>query len=638
VHSVVLVNMPFGSFRQPSLALGLLKATLASPDLHVKVLDATVDFAALVSPKVYDEVTSWPAVDLLGDRIFAEALPTPPRRTLEEYAARILAGGSPEHDIPHFGKKPLDGGMLDDLRTAAEKVPAFLDSCLEEILSDDPLLVGFTSMSGQHAASLALAARLKEAQEDATIVFGGASCRGVMGEALLQWFPFVDAVAGGEGEAVLPEVVRRRVAGRPLAGAPGLLTRADVDGPAARRAAAEPPPPADLDRLSAPDYDEYFARLAAGSLSDAVTPRLPFEGSRGCWWGEKSRCSFCGQASESMTYRVKSPEGALQGLAELVRRHGPHAVFMTDEILPPAYFSEFFPRVQERVPGVRFVYAQARPDLTREQLAGIFAAGVRRLEVGIESLSTPVLALMGKGTTALRCVQLLKWAREIGLTVVWNFLWGVPGEPVEDYERMARLVPLLSHLEPPNTVGAVRIDRCSPLFEDPGRYGLTDARPYPAYGYVYDLPPAALDGLAYFFHARPKTPQPVERYTAPLAARIEEWKAVHRHSFLSSIDDGAELTLTDGRPGFDRDELTVLDGEHRLLYRTCERVTTTRTLASLLTRERNARVDDADIEVLLRPLVEQGLMLQEGRAYLSLGVAADPARGEPAPAGPEPAP
>ncbi|MBE3076792.1 MAG: hypothetical protein IMZ75_17985, partial [Actinobacteria bacterium] len=78
MNGVVLVNMPFGSFRQPSLALGLLKATLAPLDVQVTVLDATVDFAAMISPRVYDAIIAWPAVDLLRDRIFAAAPPSPP--------------------------------------------------------------------------------------------------------------------------------------------------------------------------------------------------------------------------------------------------------------------------------------------------------------------------------------------------------------------------------------------------------------------------------------------------------------------------------------------------------------------------------------------------------------------------------
>ena len=93
---------------------------------------------------------------------------------------------------------------------------------------------------------------------------------------------------------------------------------------------------------------------------------------------------------------------------------------------------------------------------------------------------------------------------------------------------------------------------------------------------------------------------------------------MHSRSSLSYIDDGARLTLSEGRPGFDREEMTVLDGEHRLLYLACEGVATDRALATLLARETGRTIDHAEVAATLEPLVEQGLMLREGRSYLSL--------------------
>ncbi|MFA4965621.1 MAG: RiPP maturation radical SAM C-methyltransferase [Thermoleophilia bacterium] len=618
MNGVVLVNMPFGSFRQPSLALGLLKGALAPLDVPVSVLDATLDFAATISPRVYDAITAWPAVDLLGDRIFAAALPSPSPLTADEYEAQVLAGGAPEHAIPYFGKPPLDGELRDAIRGAGAQVAELLESCLAEVLAARPLVVGFTSMSGQHAASLALAARVKSAQPGACIVIGGASCRGEMGAELLRRFPFVDAVATGEGEQALPELVRRCLAGEPIAGAPGLRTAADADGRRATGIACEARASADLDQLPRPDHGDYFARLAESPLRATFTPRLPFESSRGCWWGEKSRCSFCGQASEAMAYRVKTGVRALQELEELTRRYPACPVFVTDEIVSPRSFEDFFPYLRERIPDVQIIYLQARPTLSREQLRSLVSAGVRRLEVGIESLSTPVLTLMQKGTTALRCVQLLKWAREAGLDVMWNFLWGLPGEPPEEYERMAAMVPLITHLQPPNTVGAFRLDRFSPLFEDPVNRGLADVRPYPAYAYVYDLPAEALTRLAYFFQFTHRAPQQVDLYTAPLAARLAEWKAAYPRSMLTYADDGVKLTVDDRRPGSDPDELTVLDAEHRTLYLACDGVQTDAALAALLTRAAERDIEAGEVRTLLQPLVDQGLMLREARQYLAL--------------------
>ena len=115
----------------------------------------------------------------------------------------------------------------------------------------------------------------------------------------------------------------------------------------------------------------------------------------------------------------------------------------------------------------------------------------------------------------------------------------------------------------------------------------------------------------------------MSRYTAPLAARVAEWKAISPQSTLSFVDDGVKLTLTDRRPGFDPEELTVLDAEHRLLFAACDGVQTDGALATLLARATTRDVAAAEVEALLRPLVEQGLMLREDRTYLALALPPD---------------
>ena len=637
---VLLVNMPFASYRQPSLALGLLKASLAPLPATVTVLDATLLFVDLIGAASYDTIATWLPQDLLGDRIFAASLPQPPRQDEGDYERCILAGAAPEHRIPFFGKPPLTETLRTQLRAAERSAGELLDACLLEIVAATPLVVGFTSMFHQHAASLALAARVKTALPGACVVFGGAGCHGEMGTQLLRSFPFVDAVACGEGEQPFRELVERRLAGMTIRGIPGISVQgmpatggADTEdephmgGPKPRDKSVRPEPhvavapaPADMDELPAPDYADYFERLAAGPLLGAFVPRVPFETSRGCWWAEKSRCSFCGQASGGMAFRHKGGTRALAELEELTGRYPGCPIFITDEILAKSSFKDFLPSLRSRVPELRVVYFQVRPDLSKDQLRLLADAGVRRLEVGIESLSTPVLRLMRKGTTALRCVQFLKWARELGIEVIWNMLWGFPGEDSQEYLRMAAVVPLLAHLQPPNSVGSFRLDRFSPAFEDPNGFGLAEVCPYPSYGYVYDLPQKALARLAYFFVFDYSRPQDVAAYTTPLAEAIATWKEKAAESRLWYADEGERLVLADKRPGFDPDELTVLDGDHLALYRACDAVQPAARLATALSREARRPCTARDVHALLAPLVRQGLMLREGSSYLSLGL------------------
>ena len=102
---------------------------------------------------------------------------------------------------------------------------------------------------------------------------------------------------------------------------------------------------------------------------------------------------------------------------------------------------------------------------------------------------------MRKGTTALQGVRFLKWARELGLHVVWNLLWGVPGEDPAEYGRIAGLVPLLTHLQPPAhgrraasgpVLAAVRGPR--------GIRAQATCTPCRPTGTSSDLPQEALDG------------------------------------------------------------------------------------------------------------------------------------------------
>ena len=53
---------------------------------------------------------------------------------------------------------------------------------------------------------------------------------------------------------------------------------------------------------------------------------------------------------------------------------------------------------------------------------------------------------MRKGVSGLQNIQTLKWCVEIGLRPSWNYLWGFAGESRDDFERLAAMVPLLTHL------------------------------------------------------------------------------------------------------------------------------------------------------------------------------------------------
>ena len=56
------------------------------------------------------------------------------------------------------------------------------------------------------------------------------------------------------------------------------------------------------------------------------------------------------------------------------------------------------------------------------------------VQPGIESLATPTLKLMRKGTTAFNNIRFLADCAVEGVKPVWNLLVGFPGELAETYE------------------------------------------------------------------------------------------------------------------------------------------------------------------------------------------------------------
>jgi radical SAM superfamily enzyme YgiQ (UPF0313 family) len=144
----------------------------------------------------------------------------------------------------------------------------------------------------QHVASLALARRIKRARPDIAILFGGANCEGAMGRECARRFNFVDAVVSGEGERVFAPIVEALLAGQPIPALPGVYTRRTALLPSA--AGDNTPLVEAMDELPYPDYADFFAQWERARFLAAYTPRLMFETSRGCWWGAKHHCTFCG--------------------------------------------------------------------------------------------------------------------------------------------------------------------------------------------------------------------------------------------------------------------------------------------------------------------------------------------------------
>jgi hypothetical protein len=249
-------------------------------------------------------------------------------------------------------------------------------------------------------------------------------------------------------------------------------------------------------------------------------------------------------------------------------------------------------------------------------VALLAAAGVHRVQPGLESMSDHVLKLMRKGTTTLQNVQLLKWCREYGVRAEWNLLYGFPGERPEDYEAIDRLLDAIWFLDPPGGYGPVRLDRFSPYHADPAGHGMVNVRPMGPYRYLYPFATDALMRIAYYFdydHADGRDPL---SYAGRVVDRVRDWIDDGDRGGLWQIDAGdGELVLLDERG--DRTRSLRLRGAAARAYDACDGI---QSLSALMRRPELEGVSPAVLGAILDRFVAEGMMLRSGRRYLALAV------------------
>ena len=172
-------------------------------------------------------------------------------------------------------------------------------------------------------------------------------------------------------------------------------------------------------------------------------------------------------------------------------------VELVDNVVSPVFLREVLPELAADPLPAR-IFFEMRPEVTREDVRNIASAGAM-VQVGIESLSDEVLVAMGKGSSALRNIRLLRWCAEEDVRPTWNVICSIPGETDAAYAFMLRLLPQLRHLRAPSVCTRMSLDRFSPFFEEPERYGITGVRPLAPYRHIYPLDEAAVMNIASAF-------------------------------------------------------------------------------------------------------------------------------------------
>jgi hypothetical protein len=199
-------------------------------------------------------------------------------------------------------------------------------------------------------------------------------------------------------------------------------------------------------------------------------------------------------------------------------------------------------------------------------------------------------------------------------------LYGFPGETAEDYAAIGKAMESLWHLPPPYAMGAVRMDRFSPYFNQAAAFGLVNVRPMEMYRLLYPLPQDRLRNLAYFFEFDHPDGRAPAAFLGDVERRVEAWRKAATSTLTAVHGAASELLIFDTRPNAVHSRV-AMSGVQREIYELCDSRHHVQGMMRWIA-ERYA-VDGA-LERWLRDfltqMVEWRLMANEGDEYLSLAV------------------
>ena len=158
--------------------------------------------------------------------------------------------------------------------------------------------------------------------------------------------------------------------------------------------------------------------------------------SRGCPF----RCSFCGLPEQHKTMRYRTPENVIEEIKSIQKKYDINKFNFQDDTFTvnKSRLHKMLELFEPLDIGFR---AHGRSGLdTPEDYIKLAKAGCDVVAWGIESGSQKLLNLMNKQTTVKNNEDVIKWAKDAGLTTRAFFIIGFPGEDKKTMEETKEFI------------------------------------------------------------------------------------------------------------------------------------------------------------------------------------------------------
>lgn len=490
----------------------------------------------------------------------------------------------------------------ESLRQVARKLAVnaqdLLKSIADEIADLRPAVLCHSVTFGDYNFAFNLFKEVKSRLPDIKIVVGGSNCTIDFSEKLLDVAPEIDYVVCDETYTTTIQLVQ------------SIINHQETDYPTCttqKKCAARVNKVVSLEDMPCPDFDDFFETLVAiGHTNYQII--LPYEMSRGCWWGEKHPCKMCGYFGNQTCFLIKSPDKVASELNYLKEKYGTSYFRLTDLVQPKR---EYISQLRDMGLNDTFhLFWEMRPNVSETDIATLRSIGLFYAQAGLESLSSAELKHINKGTTAINNIAVLRHCYTYKIHVVWNYLYGFEDDRAEWYESAIEMMPLLYHLQPPDP-REVWINKCSVIYANANRETL---RPIGDNIFYTSLTP----DFNVFFSA-PKNPDLMPVYDK-LRMEIGKWKDAFNSGFAlyeEMLEDGSMKVIREYGENVTSYNMTPIQAA---IYQYCHTPRSKQQL-SLVTEGA-----DTDIDALLANWIREGVMVYIDDKYLSLATSASPYR------------
>ena len=362
-------------------------------------------------------------------------------------------------------------------------------------------LVGISvAFPGQVQPAYSLAHALRELCPGVHVTVGGPALTQMLlrleGERLEKALgPFSSAVVY-EGEHALLAMVRELESGRDPAAAGRVIRGTTVE---------------DMSILPCPDFDGLpLDRYLAPELV------LPYDPTRGCYWGVCTFCHYGLAEVGTAKYRERPTETVLDHLEALKKQHGTRIFYLSQDVFSPRIASSIARGIVARGLDVKWG-TDMRPErsLTPERCRELVAGGQLSAALGVESASPRVLSLIDKGIPVETVHDAVVNLSSAGVAVEAMCFSDFPTETTREAMQTVRFVEGLGDDLSLFILGRFDLTHGSLVAQRPGDFGIKE---------VWGVEGDELGtGLFFAERRRPRRPAGQEKLEEAVSALSARW-------------------------------------------------------------------------------------------------------------------